>query len=63
MTDRSTLETDRIVEARRMAMQTIEDWGHLSDEERFGALHEIVDQLAKAEAERSADTGSDQPNE
>lgn len=43
--------TDRVTEARRIAMQTIEDYNHLDEDEKFGALHEIVDQLAKAEGE------------
>ncbi|MEY7850882.1 hypothetical protein AB7C87_16980 [Natrarchaeobius sp. A-rgal3] len=51
MNGNCTTNTDHVGEARRMAMRTIEDWEYLSDEEKHGTLHEIVDQLAKAEAE------------
>ena len=42
--------TEHISEARRMAMRTIENWDYLNEEEKYGTLHEIVDQLAKAES-------------
>ncbi len=41
--------SDHVTEARHLAMKSIEDWEYLSDEEKYGTLHEIVDHLAKAE--------------
>lgn len=54
MTEESESATDHIVEARRMAMNGIENWEYLNDEEKHGTLHEIVDQLAKAEGKVDA---------
>ena len=45
--------TEHITEARQMAMRTIENWDYLNEEEKYGTLHEIVDQLAKAESEQA----------
>lgn len=45
--------TDQITEARQLVMNTIEDWDYLNEEEKYGALHETVDLLAKAETEDS----------
>ena len=53
--DTSEDETNHVTEARQMAMRTIENWDYLNDEEKYGTLHEIVDQLAKAETENSCD--------
>jgi len=54
-----TNESDHAAEARRMAVRAIEDWNHLSDEEKYGTLHEIVNRLANAESNRSRQTGGD----
>jgi hypothetical protein len=45
-----TDEIDHITEARRLAMRTIDEYEYLNDGELYGTLHEIVNQLAKAEA-------------
>ncbi|KDE56703.1 hypothetical protein EL22_25380 [Halostagnicola sp. A56] len=56
----SDVDTEHVTEARRMAMRTIEDWTNLSDDEKFGTLHQIVDRLSKAEADRQCEPGNDQ---
>jgi hypothetical protein len=48
--DTSSDDIEQIVEARRMAMKTIEEWEYLNEEEKEGTLHEIVSQLADAES-------------
>ncbi|APX98722.1 hypothetical protein [Natronorubrum daqingense] len=47
--DQSGEGANHVSEARRTAMRTIEDWDFLNEEEKYGTLHKIVDQLAKAE--------------
>jgi hypothetical protein len=51
---------EQIREARQMAQRTIEQWQYLDSEEKYGTLHEIVDQLTTAERAVTSDTETDQ---
>ena len=55
MSDNSETKHDQATEdpvqkARQMAAQLIENWNHTDEEEKIGALNEIVHQLATAES-------------